>query len=53
MASQTTAMYVVFHSNFAAYIVTGAISRVRFLNLFGQIAGTTNPITWHFYGELE
>ena len=28
------------------------ISRVSFLDLFGPIAGATNPITWHFYGEL-
>ena len=33
------AMYVVFHSNFAAYIVCQAISRVSFLDLFG-------PINW-------
>ena len=40
------AMYVVFHSNFAAYIVwlDGAISRVNFLDLFGPIAGAINPI---------
>ena len=38
------AMYVVFHSNFAAYMCVGDISRVSFLDLFGPIAGATNPI---------
>ena len=37
-------MYAVFHSNFAAYIGTGAVSRVSFLDLFGPIVGVTNPI---------
>ena len=37
-------MYVVFHSNFATYSIlcAGAIS-VSFLDLFGPIAGVTNP----------
>ena len=46
------AIYVVFHSNFATYIVCCAISRVSFLDLFGPIAGVTNPITWHIYGKF-
>ena len=40
-------MYVVFRSNFAAYIgllCAGAISRVSFLDLFEPIAGVTNSI---------
>ena len=39
-------MCAVFHSNFAADIVrrAGTISRVSYLDLFGPIAGVTNPI---------
>ena len=43
--SLSEAMYVAFYSNFAAcgaYCVP--ISRVSFLDLFGPIAGVTNPI---------
>ena len=45
-------MYVVFHSNFAAYIVyRRCVSRVSFLNLFGPIAGVTIQLCNHFSGE--
>ena len=30
----------------------GTVSHVSFLDLFGPIAGATNPITWHLYGKL-
>ena len=33
-------------------LCAGALSRLSFLDLFGPIAGLTNPITWHFYGTL-
>ena len=38
------AMYVVFHSNFAAYIVCRRYKPCEFLDLFGPIARATNPI---------
>ena len=45
-------MYVVFQSNFAVYdIVCRRYKPCGFLDLFGPIAGATNPITWHFYGN--
>ena len=50
MASQTAnhivcgAMYVVFYSNFATYIVRQCYKPCEFLDLFGPIAGATNPI---------
>ena len=44
--SASEAMYVVFQSNSVVYILcTCAISRVRFLDLFGPIAEATNLIT--------
>ena len=41
------ATYVVLHSNFAAYIVCWRYKPcdgVSFLDLFGPVAGVTNPI---------
>ena len=34
-------------------LCASAVSHLSLLDLFGPIAGATNPFTWHVYGELH